>query len=213
LLTIEHSTGEHSNGPARAGSTLAGASANLTKGAQVPRFAVLLKGINVGGKKKVSMADLRALLSDIGFTDVATLLQSGNAVFTSGAGKPAKLASQIEEAITDRFGMNVRCLIRSAAELRAVIDGNPLADIATDGSKLVALFLSDAPAPALLAKHDPAALAPGNVQMGDRVIYHWCPNGILEAPDVSAFVEKNLRVTVTGRNWNTVVKLSALLDK
>jgi uncharacterized protein (DUF1697 family) len=179
----------------------------------VPRFAVLLRGINVGGKKKVAMADLRELLSGLGYTDVRTHLQSGNAVFTSPSSDSDKLAREIEHVIEARLGLSVRCLIRDRDEMHAVLDGNPLTAVATSGSKLLALFLSTAPEPDLLALHDPRSLASEHVRLGDRVIYQWCPNGVLEAPDVSRFVERNLKVTVTARNWNTVTKLAALIDE
>jgi uncharacterized protein (DUF1697 family) len=176
------------------------------------RYVALLRGINVGRNKRLAMADLRDLLAGLGYTDVATHLNSGNAVFTHRATKPEKLAAQIEKAITDTAGMNVRCLVRSSDELRAVIDAHPLTAKATDGSKMMALFLSEAPDATLLAEFDPVNLDPDNVRIGDRVIYQWCANGILESPPVGGFVEKYLRVTVTGRNWNTITKLSALLD-
>jgi uncharacterized protein (DUF1697 family) len=176
----------------------------------VTRYAALLRGINVGGNKKILMADLRALLSGLGHADVVTYLQSGNAVFTSPGAQPATLATQIENGIRDELGLAVRCLVRTDEELRAVVDGNPLGDVATDGSKLVAMFLSEAPDPTLLAAHDPTMLAPEETRLGDRVVYQWCPNGILAAPPVGGFVEKHLKVTVTARNWNTVTRLAAL---
>ncbi|RKT17036.1 uncharacterized protein (DUF1697 family) [Streptomyces sp. 1114.5] len=177
----------------------------------MPRYAVLLKGINVGGKKKISMAELRELLTRLGFTEVATYLASGNALVAAEDG-PEQVAERIEAGIRDTFGMTVRCLVRTGEELRAVIDGHPLADVADNGSRMFALFLSDDLSPEVLAEHDPRSLAPDEVRLGDRVIYHWCPDGALEAPNVPAFVEKHHKVTVTGRNWNTVTKLAALLS-
>ncbi|MFB9449433.1 DUF1697 domain-containing protein [Dactylosporangium vinaceum] len=175
-------------------------------------YAVLLKGINVGGNKKVAMADLRKLLTSLGFTDVATLLQSGNAVFTcADDAAPDQVAARIEQAIQDELGMTVRCLVRTGPELRAVIDGHPLAEVATNGSRMMAHFLSDVPAPALLAEFDPATLDPERIVLGDRVIYQWCPDGVSDAPMVGPQVEKRLKVTVTARNWNTVTKLAAML--
>jgi uncharacterized protein (DUF1697 family) len=174
-------------------------------------FVALLRGINVGPAKRIAMADLRGLLGDLGFTDVRTLLQSGNAVFTTRSAKPEKLAQRIEGAIDGRFGLDVRCLVRSSDELHAVIEGNPLGHLATSGSKLMALFLSAAPDPKLLKAHDPRSLAPDEIRLGDRVIYQWCPDGVLAAPPAGGFAEKYLAVTVTGRNWNTVTKLGALL--
>ena len=123
-------------------------------------FAALLRGINVGANKRIAMADLRELLAGLGFADVRTLLQSGNAVFTTRAARPERLAERIEKTIDDQFGLDVRCLGRSSDELRATIEGNPLGDVATDGSKLMALFLSAAPDPKLVKAHDPRSLAP-----------------------------------------------------
>jgi uncharacterized protein (DUF1697 family) len=175
-------------------------------------FVALLRGINVGPNKRIAMADLRDLLGGLGLTDVRTLLQSGNAVFATRATKPERLARRIEEAIDGQFGLDVRCLVRSSDDLQAVIEGNPLGDVATDGSKLMALFLSAAPDPKLVKAHDPRSLAPDEIGLGDRVIYQWCPDGVLAAPPAGEFAEKYLAVTVTGRNWNTVTKLGALME-
>jgi uncharacterized protein (DUF1697 family) len=173
------------------------------------QFAALLRGINVGGKKKIAMADLRALLTDLGYTDVRTLLQSGNAVFTARAGRHDK---KIESAIADTFGMQVSCLIRTGDELRAVIEANPFPQFTDQGSRLMALFLSEQPSDAQLAENDPIALDPEQAVLGDRVIYQWCPNGVLEAPQVGQFTERKLKLTVTARNWNTLTKLAAMLE-
>jgi uncharacterized protein (DUF1697 family) len=178
----------------------------------VPSYAVLLKGINVGGNKKVSMADLRDLLSALGFTNVRTLLQSGNAVVTTPATDQREIARRIEEGISARLGMNVRCLSRSEPELRAAMDAHPFRDIATNGSRMMALFLSGVPDAMALAANDPTTLAPGTIEVGDRVVYQWCPDGVLQAPNVPAFLEKHFKVVVTGRNWNTVEKLGAALQ-
>jgi uncharacterized protein (DUF1697 family) len=176
------------------------------------RFVALLRGINVGANKRIAMADLRELLTGLGFTDVRTLLQSGNAVFSTRSAKPETVARRITDAIDDQLGLAVGCLVRNGDELDAVIENNPLGEVATDGSKFMALFLSKAPDPKLLKAHDPRSLAPEEIRLGDRVIYQWCPNGVLAAPAVGGFAEEHLDVTVTGRNWNTVTKLAALLE-
>lgn len=161
----------------------------------MPSYVALLRGINVGGNKKIAMADLRELLARLGFAEVRTLLQSGNAVFSSADEAPAALALQIEGAIEERLGLRVRCLVRSGEELRAVIEGNPLGDLASDGSKLMAHFLSETLDPVLLSVHDPTSLAPGQIVLGDRVIYQWCPDGLLAAPAAGEFAQKHLKVT------------------
>lgn len=175
------------------------------------RYVVLLRGINVGKHTRVAMADLRALLADLGHSAVHTHLNSGNALFSAPDTATAELSARIEAAITDRLGLTVRCMVRTAAELRAVSAGHPFADVATDGSRMFALFLSAAPDPRLSAAHDPAELDPGRVRHGDRVIYHWCPDGLLAAPPVGATVEKGWGVACTTRNWNTVSRLVDLL--
>lgn len=177
----------------------------------MPSHVVLLKGVNLGGKRKIAMADLRALLGRLGFADVRTLLNSGNAVFTSSTAAPAELAEQVTDALTAEYGMSVPCVVRTAAGLRAVVAGNPFAGVATNGSTLMAHFLTATPAPELLAAHHPKEVDP-TVELGDRVVYQWCPDGLMEAPAVGAHVEKHLGVLVTARNWNTVTKLDALLD-
>jgi uncharacterized protein (DUF1697 family) len=176
----------------------------------VPRYVALLRGINVGGNKKIAMADLRGLLAGLGYTDVRTLLNSGNAVFTSATTEPATLAGEIERGIKDTLGMSVRCVVRTGEEMRSVVEGNPLVGVATDRSRLAVLFLAETPDPTLLAAHDPRELAPADIRLGDHVIYHWCPDGYLAAPDVSGYVQKHWKATVTARNWNTVAKLAEL---
>ena len=164
------------------------------------RYVALLRGINVGGNKKVPMAQLRDMLAEIGLRDVRTLLNSGNAVFT--ADEPAEtLESLLEKAILERLGQSVRCLVRDGAEIEKVIAANPFPDAAADGSRFMAVFTGGQP------PDDVVELDPGNIRVGDRVVYQWCRNGVLEAPDV----KKKLGAAVTGRNWNTVLKIATLL--
>src|SRR5258708_6917935 len=159
------------------------------------------------------MTDLRELLSGLGYRGVRTHLQSGNAIFTSRSGNPAKLAREIEKGIKDSLGLTVRCLVRSRDEVHAVLAGNPFRTGAADGSKMLVLFLSEQPDPTLLAVHNPTELARDQIRFGERVIYQWCPDGFLAAPSVGPFAEKHLKVAVTAGNWNTVTRLAALLDE
>jgi uncharacterized protein (DUF1697 family) len=178
----------------------------------VPRYAVLLRGINVGRAKQVAMADLRATLEGLGFESVATLLRSGNAVFTAPRRATATLEREIERALKAELGLESTCLVRTATELRSVVAADPFGETASSGSRYLALFLAAQPSAAALREHDPRALAPEEIRVGDRVIYQWCPDGFLEAPALGPFVEKHLGIRTTGRNWNTVTKLLALLD-
>jgi len=92
-----------------------------------------------------------------------------------------------------------------------VVAGDPFGALTDDGSRYLAIFLSQDPAPALRAEHDPVTLDPAGVRVAERVVYQWCPDGILAAPAVSGFVEKRWKVVATARNWNTVTKLAALV--
>jgi uncharacterized protein (DUF1697 family) len=175
----------------------------------VARYIALIRGINVGGRQKLAMADLRAVLAGLGCTGARTLLQSGNAVFDA-EGRPAgRLERDIAAGIEQTAGLSVRCLVRERAELDAVIAANPFGHV-TDGARLYAMFLSAEPDPRLLAEHDPAGLDPGRIMLGDRVIYQWCPAGYAQAPPLAVYTEKRLQVAVTARNWNTVTKLASL---
>ncbi|WP_219412946.1 DUF1697 domain-containing protein [Pseudonocardia nigra] len=177
----------------------------------MPRYVALLRGINVGRAKRIAMADLRALLGDLGYSDVRTHLNSGNAVFTGAEADPAEHAARIATGLLDRLGLDVRCVVLTADELRAIVDGHPLPEIASNGSRMLANVLAAPLDPALLAAHDPIALDPQNARLGSRVIYQWCPDGVLQAPPVGEFVEKHLGVAVTARNWNTISKLAEFL--
>lgn len=172
---------------------------------------MLLRGINVGKFKRVGMADLRDLLGGLGYTAVRTHVQSGNAVVTGTDADPVEHSARVERAIMDRLALDVRCVVLTADEVRAVLDGHPFADVATNGSRMMAHVLSAAPDPELLAAHNPVALDPDRARLGDRVIYQWCPDGVLAAPPVGTFAEKHLGVVATARNWNTMTKLAELL--
>lgn len=173
-------------------------------------YVALLRGINVGGHRKIAMADLRGLLAGLGFTGVRTLLNSGNAVFSASGGEPAELAAQIEGALRDDLGMEVRCLVKSGPELHDIVTGNPFESI-DDGSRMMVHFLFDTPGSGRLTINRSHDGAPGNVGLGYGVIYQWCPDGLLNAPSLGEVVD-GLEVSTTTRNWNTVTKLDSLLS-
>src|SRR4029453_1819041 len=107
------------------------------------RYVALLRGINVGRHKRMPMADLRELLSGLGYSDVKTLLQSGNAGFASPARWAAGVGRGNDKAIADRFGFDVRVLVRTKEEVRAAVAGNPLP--VPDGSRFLVSFLDRNP--------------------------------------------------------------------
>lgn len=173
-------------------------------------YVVLLRAVNLGAHRRIAMADLRDLLAGLGFTGVRTVLASGNAVMSGPPQDPAGIALQVEEALAQQLGLRTGCLVLTGEELLGVVAGDPFGGTADDGSRYVAVFLSADPDPALRDGHDPVALDPPRVWVRRRVIYQWCPDGILAAPPVGGFVERHWKVLATTRNWNTVTKLAAL---
>jgi uncharacterized protein (DUF1697 family) len=169
----------------------------------------LLRGINVGRAKRVAMADLRTLVESLGYTDVRTLLNSGNVVFTAPRAAPGKAAARIEGALAEGLGISALVTVFTAAELAAAVRDNPLLEVAGDPSRHFVAFLSD---PADRRRLEPLAgqdWAPEVLALGPRVAYIWCPAGLL-ASRLSEAVARVLGDAVTTRNWATVTKLHAL---
>lgn len=169
----------------------------------VTTWIALLRGINVGGARKLPMADLRAILADAGCADVTTYIQSGNAVFTHAARSAPKLETDLEQAIEAATGLHVPVRLRSAAQLAAVVRGNPFPGV--EPTKLVVLFLKDKPDPAALRSIDANAFAPEAFVARGREIYLHLPNGQGRAKLPQAL--GRIKTPATARNWQTVMKL------
>lgn len=172
-------------------------------------FVALLRGINVGKAKRIPMAELRALLSALGYLDVATLLNSGNAVFRSAGGSPAQHAEAIAGAIAGRLQLDVAVIVKSAAELASIVAENALAAAATDPSRLLVAFVQRREALASLAPIGSLAVAPDRFVVGRHAAYLHCPEGILRSKAGEALLGKAGKA-VTTRNWATVLKLLEL---
>jgi uncharacterized protein (DUF1697 family) len=170
----------------------------------VPRQIALLRGVNVGGNKRVEMARLRALLEELGYRDVRTYVNSGNVVFSG----PRRSEQHLEAAIAKAFGFEVPVVLRSRDELADVVDANPLRDIATDPAKHLVVFCAAKPSTDL----DPADFAPETFQVRGREVYLWMPGGIRDSPLAKLLATKALGDKSTARNWRTVEKLLALAD-
>jgi uncharacterized protein (DUF1697 family) len=174
-------------------------------------MVALLRGINVGKAKQVPMTDLKALLEGLGYEDVATLLRSGNATFTTTA-KPAAVERAVSAAIEERFGFEVRVVVRTAAEVRKVLEHAPFADVADDGSRNMVMFLGAKPKAGALDDIDPADVEPDLFELHGRELYVWCPNKLTGSKVFPLLTEQRLGVTTTARNWNTVEKLLVMLE-
>ncbi|MFD6533478.1 DUF1697 domain-containing protein [Streptomyces sp. NPDC060184] len=175
-------------------------------------YALLLRGINVGGHRKVPMPELRALLTELGHSGVSTYLQSGNAVLTAASDDEKEVAAGIERAVEKRFGFAVDCLVRSGAYLRAVADACPFPAAELQGKQLHVTFYDGPVTEDRFAPVDPAAHLPEEFRLGDRALYLYAPDGLgrsgLAVALARPAVTKGL--VATSRNWNTVVKLVEL---
>jgi uncharacterized protein (DUF1697 family) len=168
----------------------------------------LIRGINVGRGKRVSMSDLRHLFGELGHTNVRTLLNSGNVLFQSPRPNVSKLSSGIEAAIAAKCGFSATVAVITAAELTSIIDENPLLQVATDPAKHLVAFASH---PKLLVPLRPMlkeTWSPDALAITSRAAYLWCSTGILDSKVSQAFARKS-GAGVTTRNWATVLKLQA----
>jgi uncharacterized protein (DUF1697 family) len=174
------------------------------------RYALLLRGVNVGTKNSLPMAELRAMLAKLGCTDVETYVQSGNAVFGTKL-SPAALTRAIEASLERYMGRPIATTLRTKAQLQAIVDGNPFAKVATNPTYLCVTFLSHAPAKSELAPLHARSFEPELFQLAGKEIYTWHPNGQGRSPLAAALGKLPLRGAVTTRNWNTLLKLLELL--
>lgn len=192
-----------------------GAEGSAAEGA-AGRHVALLRAVNVGGRNRIAMADLRELLEGRGYGDVRTHLQSGNAVFTAAGiipGGTEGVAGEIERALAEELGLTAKVLVRTRAELERAVAANPLLDVAGDHSRLLVTFLSGAPDREVAAELAPAEFEPDVFAIGEREIYAWYPDGVRATRLSNAFWERRLGLVATGRNWRTVTRLLELMGE
>ena len=155
------------------------------------------------------MAELRALLLGLGHDRVATLLNSGNAVFHAAGGSPARHAAVVADAIAQRLKLDVPVVVKSAKELAAIVAENALGEAAADPKRLIVAFTQDATSLRRLADIKPLVMPPERFVVGRNAAYLYCASGILESKAGAALLGKAGR-SATTRNWTTVLKLHAL---
>lgn len=173
-----------------------------------PKASVaLLRGINLGARNRVAMKDLRALVEELGGKDVRTYLQSGNVVF----GGRALTAKAIEKGLRESLRVDVTVLVRKKAELDELVRGNPFAK--ADPATLHVTFLASAPDKGRVEKLGERTFEPDAFEVAGREVYLRCPNGYGRSKLSNAFLEKQLGVAATTRNWKTVTALAELAGK
>jgi len=174
------------------------------------RYALLIRGINVGKKNSLPMAELRKMLSDLGCSGVQTYVQSGNAVFETKLSESA-LSKAIESSLSKYMGRPIATTLRSKAQLQAIVDANPFSEVADKPAYLCVTFLSHAPTKAEIAPLHAQDWAPELFKVEGKEIYTWHPNGQARSALAEALGKLRLRGAVTTRNWNTVQKLLEML--
>ena len=176
----------------------------------MPTFAALLRGINVGGKNKIPMAELKPALESLGLEDVVTYIQSGNVVFTSSKRSADAVAADVERQIAKVFGVDVAVLLRTPAQLRKIAADNPFLGKGADVSKLHVVFLDAAPGKGAIAELDPDRSPPDEFSVRGQEIYLRLPNGAGRSKLTIDWFERGLGVRATARNWKTLGKLIEL---
>jgi uncharacterized protein (DUF1697 family) len=172
-------------------------------------YVALLRGVNVGGAKRVPMATFRDILSGLGYSNVATLLNSGNAVFRAPAGAATNHANAIAKGIAEELSLEVPVLVKSAEELAAIVAENPLSGGKSEAARLLVAFAADKVSLAALGSIANLAQPPDRFFLGSEAAYAYCHAGSLVSPVGAALLGKRGR-GVTTRNWTTTLKLHAL---
>ena len=173
------------------------------------RVAALLQGVNLAGKRRVSMPELRKRLDALGYEDVTTYVASGNVLLTSPVA-PAKLERELTRQISEWLGVEVPVLVRTDKELAGIVKRDPFGKVVDNPARYQVSFLSEPPARDVVRDLEAADLDPERVAVHGREIYAWHPDGIGRSKLAAILTRKRLGVVVTARNWKTVTKLAEL---
>ncbi len=168
----------------------------------------LLRGINLGGKNTVPMAELRRYAEEAGGANVRTYVQSGNLVFTAQHAEP--IAAAITARIEENLGLTIPVVLVTADELRDIAAANPYLREGVPEKELHLILLSETPAPDRVVKLDPDRSPPDRYTVAGRAIYHCAPNGLARSKLTNAYLDRTLGVISTSRNWRTIGSLLAL---
>ena len=171
-------------------------------------YIALLRGINVGGHKKIKMAELKEHLKTLNFEQVSTYIQSGNIVFNSPNDSIHDLEEQIHEMILEQYGFDVPVIIKTAKELKHVIDHHPYIDHPSyDIDRTYITYLNKAPDPSLIKQLAATDFSPEEYVIDQANIHFYSPKGYGKAKMNNNLFENKLKVKATTRNWKTTLKL------
>jgi uncharacterized protein (DUF1697 family) len=176
----------------------------------VPTYVALLRSVNVAGHGRLAMPELKESFLGLGYTDVATYIQTGNVIFKSPDRSAAKLEAAIKQQLASAFGSAPKVILRTVAELAGVVATSPYPGRGADPSRHHVTFLAAAPSKKSLATFDPPKSGRDELTIIGREVYVHTPNGYANTKLTGTYLERHLGVSSTTRNWNTVTKLSAL---
>ncbi|TPK58898.1 DUF1697 domain-containing protein [Mesorhizobium sp. B2-4-15] len=175
-------------------------------------FIALFSGINVGGNRIVKMAELRSFFEDLGFSDVATYVQSGNAVFRADNGDAATLTKQIEAAFEKKWGFHSRIMVRDADWFERLVAQNPYPEVAGEPTKLHAYALEREPTKEEAARLSERCTGPEKFEIKGDVLYLHAPDGLGKSV-FAGLIGRTLKVPGTARNWRSVQALLEMVGK
>ena len=170
-------------------------------------YISILRGINVSGQKLIKMTDLVKHCEALGLKNVKTYIQSGNVIFQSPDSAPEKISLKIAKKIKKEYGFDVPVMVKSAKDLKQILNNNPFIERGENTNQLYVTFLSDVPRRELVNNIDPKRFLPEEFTWDKNVIYFFSPNGYGNAKMNNNFFENKLKVEATTRNWKTVTKL------
>jgi uncharacterized protein (DUF1697 family) len=173
-------------------------------------YVALLRGINVGGRTKVGMEELRRVFLALGHADVKTYVQSGNVLFRCPVEEPSRLAGDLERRIARDLGVTTTVLLRTRDDLAHVVANNPFLGRGLDPATLHVTFLAETPDPRRVASLETPSGEPDAFSLAGREVYLHCPNGYGRTKLNNAYLERRLGVAATTRNWRTVTTLCDL---
>ena len=173
-------------------------------------YVALLRAINLGRVNRVPMAELRSALTDAGFGDVATHLQSGNVVLRSGKRSTTAVAKEIERLVAAKFAVDADVMVRTAPELAKIVKGNPLARGRSGRETLHVAFLKSRPPAAATRALTSRTFGGDEFVIRGTEIYLRYPNGVAGSKMNTGVFEGALGTPGTVRTWNVVTRLNEL---
>lgn len=173
----------------------------------MPVLVGLLRGVNVGGKKKIKMDVLRNLCASLDLRGAVTHLNSGNIVFDAPTRSVSRLAARLETTIEEECGVRTSVILRTAAELASIIARNPFAGRELDPAKFLVYFAGGEVSAEARGKISAITGVPEEIHIADRELYIYFTLGLARPKLSLATIDRALKTPATGRNWNTVVKL------